>query len=52
MLGKLFRPKITTRWNSIEKDAVDEIIFLLSTFMQKFAKSGNEKCTTPCGITW
>ena len=27
MLRKLFRPKITTSWNIIEKDAVDEIIF-------------------------
>jgi site-specific recombinase XerD len=27
MLRKLFRPKITTNWNIIEKDAVDEIIF-------------------------
>jgi hypothetical protein len=26
MLRKLFRPKITTSWNIIEKDAVDEII--------------------------
>jgi integrase/recombinase XerD len=27
ILRKLFRPKITTNWNIIEKDAVDEIIF-------------------------
>jgi integrase/recombinase XerD len=27
MLRKLFRPKITTNWNIIEKEAVDEIIF-------------------------
>jgi integrase/recombinase XerD len=27
MMRKLFRPKITTNWNIIEKDAVDEIIF-------------------------
>jgi integrase/recombinase XerD len=27
MLRKMFRPKITTNWNIIEKDAVDEIIF-------------------------
>ena len=27
MLRKLFRPKITTNWSIIEKDAVDEIIF-------------------------
>jgi integrase/recombinase XerD len=27
ILRKLFRPKITTNWNVIEKDAVDEIIF-------------------------
>ena len=27
MLRKLFRPKITTSWNIIEKEAVDEIIF-------------------------
>ena len=27
MMRKLFRPKITTNWSIIEKDAVDEIIF-------------------------
>jgi len=27
MLRKLFRPKITTNWNIIEKKAVDEVIF-------------------------
>jgi len=27
ILRKLFRPKITTNWNIIEKEAVDEIIF-------------------------
>jgi integrase len=27
MLRKPVRPRITTKWNTIEKDAVDEIIF-------------------------
>jgi integrase len=27
MLRKLFRPKVTTNWNIIEKETVDEIIF-------------------------
>ena len=27
MLRELFRPKITTNWNIIEKEAIDEIIF-------------------------
>jgi integrase/recombinase XerD len=36
LLRKLFRPKITTKWNIIEKKAVDEIIFRSNKTRNRF----------------
>jgi hypothetical protein len=41
MMRKLFRPKITTNWSIIEKDAVDEIIFRSSKIRNRLIHDYN-----------
>jgi hypothetical protein len=49
MLRKLFRPKITTSWNIIEKDAVAETIFrsakIRNRLILKLSDHQNRKLT-------